>query len=92
MVDNFTLFSQCSILVGSLSDSSEKWVLGDTFIRNFFASFNYTGFTVSLAPTTIPPTIASAPTPTPTPSNSFVLNVTISDYMPNVYLGAGENN
>ena len=25
-------------------------------------------------------------------SNSFVLNVTISDYMPNVYLGAGENN
>ena len=25
-------------------------------------------------------------------STSFALNVTISDYMPNVYLGAGENN
>ena len=78
--------------MGSLPDSEGFWVLGDTFIRNFFASFNYTAFTVSLAPTAIPPTIASAPTPTPTPSSSFVLNVTISDYMPNVYLGAGENN
>ena len=25
-------------------------------------------------------------------ATSFSLNVTISDYMPNVYLGAGENN
>lgn len=24
--------------------------------------------------------------------NSFALNVTISDYMPNIYVGAGQNN
>ena len=32
---------KCSILVSSIKDSEGIYVLGDTFIRNFYSSFNY---------------------------------------------------
>ncbi len=64
MMDDLNLV-QCTILVGSLADSEGFWVLGDTFIRNYYASFNYTAFTVSLAPTAFPPTIQPYTPPSP---------------------------
>jgi len=68
---------RCYILIGE--GNTDFWVLGDTFIRNYYASFNYTGFTVALAPTAFPQVIqpfVPTPTPTPTPSQTTTLSTT----------------
>ena len=66
----------CQILVNAGPFVKDYWVLGATFIRNYYATFNYTGFTVTFAPTAFPqviqPTPTPAPTPTPTPSPSQI--------------------
>ena len=68
---------KCQILVSE--GPTGFWVLGDTFIRNYYATFNYTGFTVTLAPTAFPQVIqplVPTPTPTPTPSQTTTLSTT----------------
>lgn len=44
-----TLGSKCIIAVGSIPDSSNMYILGDTFIRNYYSIFNYTMLKVGLA-------------------------------------------
>jgi len=39
----------CYAMVSYLPDSQDMYILGDTFIRNFYPIFNYDDFTVTLA-------------------------------------------
>jgi len=39
----------CYAMVSYLPDSQDMYILGDTFIRNFYPIFNYDNFTVTLA-------------------------------------------
>lgn len=39
----------CAAMVGYLPDNQDMYVLGDTFIRNFYPIFNYEDYTVTLA-------------------------------------------
>jgi len=41
MMDYYNGNEGCSILISSVSDSLGAYVLGDTFMRNFYASFNF---------------------------------------------------
>jgi hypothetical protein len=51
---------KCSILVSSITDTEGFFVLGDTFIRNFYVSFNYDSLTVSLAQSATPPKLTNS--------------------------------
>ena len=39
----------CAAMVSWLSDEQGKYILGDTFIRNYYATFDYKKYTVTLA-------------------------------------------
>lgn len=40
---------KCSVMVAAISDSYGFFILGDTFIRNYYVSFDYAAYTVSIA-------------------------------------------
>ena len=42
--------------VGVMAVNSNLYILGDTFMRNFYTSFDFQQLTVSMAPTSNPPT------------------------------------
>jgi hypothetical protein len=47
---------KCSAFVSGMSGLSNKIILGDTFIRNFYLSFDYSTYEISIAPSANPPT------------------------------------
>jgi len=46
---------KCIFAVSSIPDSQNMYVLGDTFIRNFYSVFNYSTYEVGLAVNTSAP-------------------------------------
>ena len=48
--------AQCAIAVSYLGILQDSYVLGDTFIKNFYATFNYQNMTVGLAQNSDGPT------------------------------------
>jgi hypothetical protein len=40
---------ECTAMVSYLPDANNMYILGDTFIRNYYTIFNYEDFTVTLA-------------------------------------------
>jgi hypothetical protein len=71
LMDNLNGF-KCTILVGGSGScvldvcDDTVYVLGDTFIRNYYTVLNFTSFEIGFAPTAFPPNIENLSDPTKT--------------------------